>query len=70
MLNYVSASGFGTWTVEKFTAPSTYTVIATLAPGVETSLLTELIAGDEFRVSFNGANGVELYSYRVDFVNE
>jgi len=70
MINYVSSTASGIWTIEKFTAPSTYTAIATPTPGIETTLSSPLNAGDEFRVTFNGINGVELYSYRVDFINE
>lgn len=70
MINYVSADNSGTWTIEKYTPPSTYTPIATPTPGIETTLSTPLNAGDLFRVTFNGPNGTKLYAYRVDFINE
>ena len=66
MISYVASSAAGTWTVQRFNGV-TYDVIATPIPGQETSLSTGLSAGDEYRILFDGPNGTELLSYRVDF---
>ena len=63
----VSTSLLGDWFLEKFDIDSSeYVYFSELKIGAEV-YFDNLVSGDQIRVMFNGASGVEVYSYKVHF---